>query len=185
MRLFRTRVCVTDAALTRARAPSPQRCERECDGRATAARHLALEPPLLDWIYLRHQDEASGPLGAVLRARWWRGGWCMADQQKQCRSRLGSWAAPRRHGRRHAGEHGTRSSVVAEEGTYLVPLAVVTNNFVSSATGASRVRSSDDRHKVHDDTPVYALLLEQPEVLKARLTARRHTTHAHTQQLNA
>ena len=85
---------------------------------------------------------------------------------------------------RHAGEHGTRSSVVAEDGLYLVCVADVAHTFVPTAAGAHRPRSASVRHEFHHDAAVHALLLERPTVARTCLPALQYATHAHVQRVS-
>ena len=85
---------------------------------------------------------------------------------------------------RHAGEHGTRSSVVAEDGLYLVCVADIAHTFVPTAAGAHRLRSASVRHEFHHDAAVHALLLERPTVAKTCLPALKYATHAHVQRVS-
>ena len=74
----------------------------------------------------------------------------------------------------HAGEHGTRSSVVAEDGLYLVCVADVAHTFVPTAAGACRPSSASVRREFHHEAAVHALLHERPKVAKACLLAQQY-----------
>ena len=75
--------------------------------------------------------------------------------------------------------------MVAKDVSYLVELHAPHALLVPTASGAAHSSSSDNRHLVHDDAAVHVLLLERQEVIKLRLTARRHTAHEHGQKLHA
>ena len=83
---------------------------------------------------------------------------------------------------RHAAEHGTRSSVAAEEGLCLVCVTDIAHTFVPTAAGAHRPRSASVRHEFHHDAAVHALLLERPTVAKVCLPALQHAPRAYMRQ---
>ena len=82
-------------------------------------------------------------------------------------------------------EHGIRSIAAAEEGSYLVHLTGVPNNFMPTASGACRSRSVGEHGAVHDERAVVDALLRLNEVLQRRSSTLHRVAHAHRQQLNA
>ena len=107
-------------------------------------------PPLSLWILLRPENEASCHLIGHQRAQHSCEPACAAGSHCAATTRAG-YPGSTEDARRHAGEHGIRSSDGAKEGSYLVRLTDVSNSFVPTASGAARSRSSDVRHNVHHE----------------------------------
>ena len=139
-------------------------------------------PPLSLWILLHPQDEASCHLKGRGEARRSSEPGCAACGPVLL-ARRGGWSVSTREAWWRAGEHGTRSSGGAEEGSYLIHLTDVANSFGTAAAGDCRSRSDDDRHHVHGDSAVQVPLLMRPDEGKRRSSALRHAAQAHTQRV--
>ena len=80
--------------------------------------------PLSRWIILRHQNEASWPLKGHRRAWYSCEPVCAAGSRRSATTKDG-YPDSTEDAREHAGELGTRSSVVAKEGSSLILLTDV------------------------------------------------------------